>query len=134
MARYSIASANAAPSIVAGRASPMDLSGVLSNPETTDRLGRASDILAKRSAKPTRPAATRQQHGWLRRAILKTLAAASERMTPSQVHAMLEIEFPSRLVRYATVKSALADEVAKPTPRVQRCARGRYRLISSGAP
>ena len=35
-------------------------------------------------------------------------------MTPTEIHAVLQAEFPARLVRYATVKSALSDEVAKP--------------------
>jgi hypothetical protein len=49
-------------------------------------------------------------------------------MTPIEIHAVLKAEFPSRLVRYATVKSALSDEAGKPHLGVQRCARGSYRI------
>jgi hypothetical protein len=41
-------------------------------------------------------------------------------MTPSDVHAQLKVRYPGTPVPYATVKSGLAEEVVRPSSRIER--------------
>ena len=108
----------------------MELMRQLSNPEAVDRLARAMKIVETCHKRPVALEAAALQHGWVRREVLRVLSEATAPMTPTEIHGAVQDEFPSRLVRYATVKSALCDEMRKREPRVQRSARGRYEIAS----
>lgn len=114
----------------------MELSGLLSNPDITDRLDRAADVMAKRTPEVVRRESLPTiavRPGWARRGIMDILARASAPMTPTEVHEAMVMEHPTRGVSYATVKSALSDEAGKPQPQVLRGAEGGYRLVPQGA-
>ena len=51
-------------------------------------------------------------------------------MTPSDVHAQLKVRYPGTPVPYATVKSGLAEEVVRPSSRIERDGRGMYRAVA----
>ena len=51
-------------------------------------------------------------------------------MTASDVHAQLKVRYPETPVPYATVYSGLAEEVVRPSSRIERDGRGMYRAVA----
>lgn len=110
----------------------MELTGVLSNPEVVARVERAG--AAKTECLPEVHGRVRlerrRRHGWARTAILEILIGSAVPMTPSDVHAQLKVRYPGTPVPYATVKSGLAEEVVRPSSRIERDGRGMYRAVA----
>jgi hypothetical protein len=118
----------------------MALAGLLSNP-----VGPLKTLLEgphwirqelanpprKRSGRPrqaTRAIGARHRRaGWIVEAIVRVLADRQEPMQAKEIHAAVEALL-GEPVRWASVKAALAANVADPLPRFVRVARGRYVL------
>ncbi len=62
--------------------------------------------------------------------VLEILIGSAAPMTPGDAHAQLKVRYPGTPVPYATVKSGLAEEVVRPSSRIQRDGRGMYRAVA----
>lgn len=116
----------------------VDLVGALSNP-----VGPLKTLLegphwirqdSESSGSVRLPATTSQtigaQHrrrGWVVEAIVRVLSDRQGAMQAKDIHAAVE-GLLGESVRWKSVKAALAANVAGPSPRFVRVARGRYRL------
>jgi hypothetical protein len=112
----------------------VDLVGLLSNP-----VGPLKTVLERelpdsaRLRLPSEEAAPiSSQHrraGWIVDAIVRVLAEQGEPMQAKEVHAAVEKLLGER-VRWSSVKAALAANIAGPSSRFVRIARGRYVLAN----
>ena len=88
------------------------------------------DAARKRSGRPSQAARTigaqHRRHDWVVEAIIRVLED-HEPMQAKEVHAAVEALL-GKPVRWASVKAALAGNVAGPSPRFVRVAPGRYAL------
>lgn len=85
------------------------------------------DLLRRKTKKQAKPA--RDQHpraGWVVKAIVRVLKD-QEPMQAKEIHAAVEALL-GKPVRWSSVKAALAANIAGPSPRFVRVAKGRYRL------
>lgn len=113
-----------------------ELVGALGNQETRSGLARLVKKLAavRASGEPRQqPVACRQRSrrpGWVLAAVVQVLADRKEPMRAKDIHTAVEalVEEP---VAWSSIKGALADHVAGPSPRFVRIARGRYVLACS---
>lgn len=111
----------------------MALVRLLSNPvgplktllEGPPRLPRRRSVPPSRAGQAI--AARHPRAGRIIEAIVRVLAERREPMQAKEVHAAVEALF-GESVRWASVKAALAANVAGPSPRFVRVARGRYAL------
>jgi len=71
--------------------------------------------------------ARHRRAGWIVEAIVRVLADQQEPMQAKEVHAAVEALL-GEPVCWSSVKAALAANVAGPSPRFVKVARGRYRL------
>jgi hypothetical protein len=121
--------------LATGRCFEMELSGLLSNPDTTERLDRAADAMAKRSPEVPRrrsQPAIAARHGRARRGIWRSWRAHSlQRLRPRSMSDAQGIPDALRVV--CDGESALSDEAGKRKPRVVRGAEGGYRLVTRDA-
>lgn len=71
--------------------------------------------------------ALHRRAGWIVRAVERVLADQGEPMQAKAVHEAVEALL-GQTVSWSSIKGALADNVAGPSPRFVRVGRGRYRL------
>jgi hypothetical protein len=93
------------------------LEGLLEPPPMRPRSNSTGRSLALRH----------RRAGWVVEAIVRVLAGQREPMRVKDIHAAVE-ELLGEPVRWKSVKASLAANVAGPSPRFIRVARGRYRL------
>lgn len=111
----------------------MDLARGLSSPagplkavldQRGRRAKRATDLI------PEPLPAVGPQHrrmGWVIEAVEQVLSEHGQPMQAKAVHLAVEAHL-GRAVSWSSIKGALADHVAGPSPRFERLGRGRYRL------
>jgi hypothetical protein len=110
----------------------VELTGVPSNLEVVapvERAGAAKTECLPEVHRRVR-LERRRRHGWARTAILEILIGSAVPMTGSDVHAQLKARYPGTPVPYATVKSGLAEEVVRPSSRIERDGRDVYRAVA----
>ncbi len=109
----------------------MDLARQLSNPTGPLKvLLEGPPKLPRRLArvKPTGTIGARHRRvGWIVEAVVRVLVDRQEPMQAKEIHAAVEALL-GEPVRWASVKAALAGNIAGPSPRFVKVARGRYRL------
>jgi len=111
----------------------MALTKLLSNPvgPLKTLLERPPRPPRRRSAPPSRTvqtiAAQHPRAGRIIKAIVRVLAERREPMQAKEVHTAVEALLEES-VRWSSVKAALAANIAGPSPRFVRVARGCYRL------
>jgi HB1, ASXL, restriction endonuclease HTH domain len=98
------------------------LKAFLEGPPTPPAKARTRSPRARRSIAARHPRA-----GRIIEAIVQVLTERQEPMQAKEVHAAVEVLL-GEPVRWASVKAALAGNVAGPSPRFVRVARGRYGL------
>jgi hypothetical protein len=117
-----------------GAMSRVDLIGVLSENRLQGSLARLAEKLAavRASGEPRRPPVSCRQRsrrpGWVLAGVVQVLADhGNEPMRAKDIHSAVEALL-GEPVRWASVKAALAGNVAGASPRFVRIARGRYVL------
>lgn len=97
----------------------------LEGPPTPPARPRTRSPRARRSIAARHPRA-----GRIIEAIVQVLAERQEPMQAKEVHSAVEALLGGS-VRWSSVKAALAANIAGPSPRFVRVARGRYQLMQT---
>jgi hypothetical protein len=111
----------------------VEVAGVLSNQDLQGSLARLAKKLAGvrvSGVPPRRTLAHRQRPrrpGWVIEAVAQVLADRGQPMRAKDIHAAVEAML-GEAVSWGSVKNALATNIAGPSRRFVRIARGRYVL------